>query len=137
MLDEPIIMGVNAPKEHQKIIRKLAMALGLLYDTGQILYEPYPETMVDASKSSPTPDILLFDNESEKNIALIEVTIPASEDNDFEKTAILVEKYKMAEGFIYNYRKNNWRKYKLGEGEITENPSFCDSIGYDLNEFLK
>jgi hypothetical protein len=48
-----------------------------------------------------------------------------------------VQDYEIEEGFVYNYEKNIWLKYKNGSGEITNNPSFCDSIGYDLNEFLK
>ncbi len=136
MLDIPV-MGVNAPKEHQRVIRRLTTALDNLYISGEVKYEPFPETMVDESKTSATPDVLLYDNVTETNIVTIEITIPVSEKDDFKKTGELCEKYNIEEGFTYNYRTHNWRKYKLGIGEVTESPSFCDSIGYDLNNFLK
>ncbi len=136
MLDVPV-MGTNAPKEHQRVIRKLTTGLDKLYMAGDIAFEPFPETMIDESKTSATPDVLLFDAVSEQNIMFVEVTIPVSENFDFKKVIEVAEKYQIPEGFVYNYRTYKWRKYKLGEGEITENPSFCDSIGYDLNEFLK
>ena len=131
------IMGTNAPKEHQRIIVQLTHGLYDLYLKGHVKYEPLPETMIDESKTSATPDVLLFDSVSEKNVMFVEVTIPVSENFDFRKAIEVAEKYQIPEGFVYNYKTHNWRKYKLGEGEITENPSFCDSIGYDLNEFLK
>ncbi len=48
----------------------------------------------------------------------------------------MVEEYDLTEGFIYNYKNKTWRKYKNSVGEVQENPSFCDSIGHDLNDFL-
>ena len=136
MLDVPI-MGTNAPKEHQRVIARLTHGLYDLYLKGHVKYEPLPETMIDESKTSATPDVLLFDSVSEKNVMFVEVTIPVSESFDFKKVIEVAEKYQIPEGFVYNYKTYKWRKYKLGEGEITANPSFCDSIGYDLNEFLK
>jgi len=136
MLDVPI-MRTNAPKEHQRVIRKLTTGLDFLYISGSISYEPFPETMIDESKTSATPDVLLFDSVSEKNVMFVEVTIPASGNDDFEKVAEIVKRYQIQEGFTYNYKTYKWRKYKLNIGEITKNQSFCDSIGYDLNDFLK
>lgn len=135
MLDLPI-MGVNAPKEHQRVIRKLAMKLGNLFEDGSIPYEPFPETMIDEGKTSQAPDLILFDNENYQNKVIIEITTPLALKNDFEKVAVIAEKYEVAEGFAYDYIKKQWRKYKYGAGEITENPSYCESIGYDLNTFL-
>lgn len=75
MFDPQIIMRVNAPKSHQRIITKLITGLGHLYYTlGQIPYEPFPKTMIDESQTSPTPDILLFDNENQKNVVIIEIS---------------------------------------------------------------
>ena len=136
MLDIPI-MGVNAPKAHQRIIAILTYKLYDLYFKGFIKYEPLPETMVDESKTSATPDILLFDNITETNVMMIEVTIPVSENDDFKKVKEICNRYDIKEGFTYNYRVQKWRKYKLGEGEMIDNPSFCDVIGYDLNDFIE
>jgi Uma2 family endonuclease len=135
MLEIPI-MGVNAPKEHQRVIAKLTSKLYFLYETGKIAFEPLPETMIDESETSATPDLLLFDNETQMNKIIIEITIPVSEKKDFEKIEDLCEKYLVEEGFTYNYKTKKWRKYKLGAGELKENPSFCDAITYNLNDFL-
>lgn len=97
---EVLNLGINAPKEHQRIIRKLTTGLDILFREGKIPYEPLPETMVDESKTSPTPDVLLFDNQTEKNIIIIEVTIPASEKKDFQKLKELVKDYEILEGFL-------------------------------------
>ncbi|MBC8111164.1 MAG: hypothetical protein H7Y04_08915, partial [Verrucomicrobia bacterium] len=88
------------------------------------------------SKTSATPDIILFDNETEMNKVIVEITIHASEKDDFEKTEKLCDKYLVEELFTYNYKTKKWRKYKLGAGELTENVSFCDAIAYNLNNFL-
>jgi hypothetical protein len=138
MLDYPIqYMGVNAPREHQRVISRLVRGLGNLYFMGNIPYEILPETMIDEGKTSPTPDIILADNESDRDAAIIEITTTKGESDDFEKVANLVKRYKLQEGFTYNYKNGNWRKYSFITGEDTKNPSFCDSIGYDLNDFVK
>lgn len=136
MLDMLPFMGVNAPKEHQRVIAKLTARLYGLYETGKILYEPFPEVMIDESKTSATPDVLLYDNEHFKNVIIIEVSA-AGFRKDFEKTINLVNEYDVPEGFAYNYLSGEWRKYSRDKGEITDNPSFCDSIGYDLNQFVQ
>ncbi len=135
MLDLPI-MGVNAPKEHQRVIRKLAMKLGNLFEDGSIPYEPFPEVMVDESQTSPTPDVLLFDNQLQQNVVIVEVSGKAGAKKDFSKVIEICDEYEIAEGFVYDYISEKWRKYKYGVGEITDAPSFCESIGYDLNTFL-
>jgi hypothetical protein len=136
MLDIQII-GTNAPREHQRVIRKLIAGLDRLYVLGNIPYEPFPETMLDEGKTSPTPDVILYDSVSDKDVVMIEISTTKGVNGDFKKVSDLVEYYGIQEGFVFNYKTNAWRKYKLGEGEITKNPSFCDSIGYDLNDFLK
>lgn len=136
MLDLPI-MGTNAPREHQRVIRKLIVGLDKLYILGSIPYEPFPETMLDEGKTSPTPDVILYDAVTDKDVVMVEISTTKGFSGDFNKVSELVEYYQLSEGFVYNYIKQQWRKYKRGVGEITENPSFCDSIGYDLNEFLK
>jgi hypothetical protein len=108
-----------------------------LYESGKIPYEPFPEAMIDDANSSPTPDVLLQDNVLDKFVVIIEISGTKGFKNDFRKTSELVENYEVNEGFVYDYKQFRWRKYKLGVGEITANPSFCDSIGYDLNDFLK
>lgn len=137
MLDNTIFMGVNAPKPHQRVIGKLMTALGqLFYREGKIPYEPFTETMIDEGKTSPTPDILLFDNHSAQNKVIIEVSTSAGVRKDFDKLVELMHDYEVPEGFVFNYNTRIWRKYRLGVGEVQDSPSFCETIGYDLNEFL-
>ena len=54
ILYHPVIMGVNAPKEHQRVIGKLMTALGqLFYNEKAIPFEPFSETMIDEGKTLP------------------------------------------------------------------------------------
>ena len=129
-------MGVNAPKEHQRVIARLTAELFFLYKKGLVCYEPLPEVMIDESQTSATPDVILFDNKNFTNKVIIEITTPPAFKSDSEKVRLLIEKYEVAEGFIYDHIKKRWKKHKYGRGEIIENPSFCDSIGYDLNTLL-
>ncbi|MBC7778047.1 MAG: hypothetical protein H7246_21625 [Phycisphaerae bacterium] len=137
MLDNTIFMGVNAPKPHQRVIGKLMTGFGqLFYKEGKIPYEPFTKTTIDEGKTSPTPDILLFDNQSAQNKVIIEVSTSAGVRKDFAKLVELMNDYGVHEGFVYNYNDETWRKYTLQSGEVRENPSFCDTIGYDLGQFL-
>lgn len=119
------------------MIRKLIAGLDRLYVTGNIRYEPFPETMLDEGRTSPTLDVISYDAVSDTDLIMIEISTTKGFNGDFKKVSELVEYYNVHEGFVSNYKTSAWRKYKLGIGEITDNPSFCDSIGYDLNYFLK
>ncbi len=138
MFDNAIYMGVNAPKAHQRIIGKLMMKLGILfYEKNQIPFEPFPETMIDENKTSPTPDILLFDNSTKQNKVIIEVTGTTGVPKDFEKIKQLVDDYQVPEGFVYNYETGAWRKYSLVSGEDKTAPSYSSLLGYDLGKLVK
>ena len=138
MLDIPVIyMGVNAPREHQRIITRLSAHLYWLFTKGEILFEPLVEAMINESESSPTPDVMLLDNVLDELKVIIEITSTTGVKKDFNKIATLMLDYDVEEGFTYDYKKFSWRKYKNGVGEIIDNPSFCDTIGYDLNDFVK
>jgi Uma2 family endonuclease len=137
MFEPQIIMGVNAPKDHQRIITKLITGLGNLYfNLGEIPYEPFPEVMIDEGQTSPTPDVILFDNENQRNVVIIEVSSSAGAKKDFEKVKALMKDYEVQEGFVYDYIQGTWRKYDLKKGEIKDNPSYCEAIGYDLQQFI-
>ena len=134
MTENTIYIGVNAPKIHQRIIGQLMMRLGILYYIEKkIPYEPLPETMIDESQTSPTPDILLFDNQKKINQVIIEVSGNTGARRDFEKVKQLVQEYGVPEGFVYNYDTGGWRKYSLSEGEDMQRPSYCEAIGLDLD----
>ena len=138
MTENTIYIGVNAPKIHQRIIGQLLMRLGILYYIEKkIPYEPLPETMIDESQTSPTPDILLFDNQKKINQVIIEVSGNTGARRDFEKVKQLVQEYGVPEGFVYNYDTGGWRKYILATGEETQAPSYCEAIGLDLDRLFE
>ena len=100
MQDNIIYMGVNAPKEYQRVIGKLMTALeNLYYREKQILYEPFPKTMIDESQTSPTPDILLFDHSTKQNVVIIEVSGAAGAKKDFQKVRELADDYQVKRSF--------------------------------------
>lgn len=137
MIENTIYMGVNAPKIHQRIIGQLMMRLGILYYIDKkIPYEPLPETMIDEGQTSPTPDILLFDNKQKQNRVIIEISGNTGARRDFEKVKQLVDEYGVPEGFVYNYDTGQWRKYCLGTGEDRERPAFSAEIGWDLGTLV-
>jgi Uma2 family endonuclease len=133
-LEDATLMGINAPKEHQRIIRKLIAGLSNLYDSNRTTLEPFPETMMDEGQTSPVPDVMLYDNVSEQTPVIIEIAHTTGTKKDREKVRLLIESgfYGTTEGFVYDYKKKQWYKYKFGAGDITLNPSFCDTIGLDL-----
>jgi Uma2 family endonuclease len=138
-LEEVKLMGINAPIEHQRIIAKLMIELGILYfKTKTIALEPLPETMIDSDATSPVPDIMLIDNERETTPVIIEITRTKNVKNDLKKIRSLIDdnEYGVVEGFVYDYRLDKWHKYKKGVGEILDNPSFCDGVNLDLAMLL-
>lgn len=137
MTENTIYMGVNAPKIHQRIIGQLMMRLGILYYIEKkIPYEPFPKTMIDESQTSPTRDILLFDNDKKFNRIIIEISGNAGARRDFEKVKQLVQEYGVQEGFVYHYDSKVWMKYNLVSGEDKAKPSYSTEINYDLNTLL-
>jgi Uma2 family endonuclease len=137
--EQLIEMGINAPKEHQRIISKLTTGLGILfYKEKSIALEPLPETMIDEGQTSPVPDIQLYDNEHFTTPIIIEVAHANGVRNDFKKVARLMEEfdYGVQEGFVYDYIKKEWWKYRKGEGRILENSSFSEVLNLDLAGLL-
>jgi Uma2 family endonuclease len=137
MTENTIIIGINAPKIHQRIIGQLMMRLGMLYYIDKkIPFEPLPETMIDESQTSPTPDILLFDNDLKTNQVIIEISGNTGAKRDFEKVKQLMQEYSVPEGFVYNYDSKQWRKYSLENGEDQQRPSFSNAIDLDFETLL-
>ena len=137
--NQPFEMAVNAPKEHQRIISKLNTGLGVLYyHQGKINLEPLPETMIDEGQTSPVPDVLLYDNENQQTRIIIAVAHANGAGNDFKKIIRLMDEndYGVEEGFVYNYSKNTWMKYKKGQGQDTSRPSWSDLLHLDLATLL-
>lgn len=137
-LEEALIMGTNAPKSHQRLIAALTAQLWLLHRDGKLHLEPLPKTMLNEGQTSPTPDLILYDNVLEETPVIIEINHPAGIKSDLKKVRALIdaEDYGIREGFVYDYKANEWHKYKLGVGFVTDKPSFCDAINLDLATLL-
>lgn len=136
--EEALLMGVNAPKQHQRVIRRIIANLDRLFEHGDITVEPFPETMLNEGESSPVPDILLYDNVVSETPVIIEINHAAGVKNDLKKLRTLIEEteYGIQEGFVYDYKRNQWHKYKRGVGDIFDQPSFCETINLDLATLL-
>ncbi|MCS6989466.1 MAG: hypothetical protein NZM06_08120 [Chloroherpetonaceae bacterium] len=138
-LEEALSMGINAPKAHQRVIAKLTTRLMNLYEQKRISLEPLPKTMLDESQTSPTPDLSLYDNQNAQTPVIIEVAHSDGVKNDLKKIRRLIEEteYGIVEGFVYDYKKNEWRKHKKGIGDIHDKPSFCDILNLDFSTLLE
>ena len=131
--------GTNSPLDHQRIISKLTVGLGILfYYQKTISLEPLPETPLGEGVGYPVPDVLLFDNETQETRIVIEVSISRSQKNDIRKIIRLIEDddYGIVEGFLHNYRTNEWLRYQKGDGGLTTASSFSPLLNLDLGQFL-
>jgi hypothetical protein len=52
------------------------------------------------------------------------------------RTLIMSGDFGIDEGFVYDYKKNEWHKYKKGIGVVAEYPSFSETLGMDLGTLL-
>ena len=137
--EQLVEMGINAPKEHQRIISKLTTGLGLLYyHQHKIQLEPLPETMIDEGQTSPVSDILLYDNEHFTTPIIIEICHTSGLKNDLKKVQVLIDNYDygVKEGFIYDYRDNKWFNYQKDVGFNQDNPSYSSILQLDLATLL-
>jgi Uma2 family endonuclease len=137
MNDNQIIyMGVNAPRIHQAIIGRLIYWLTDLYLKNKTELIAYPETMIDESTTSPVPDVMLVNHDTDLTEVIIEVTHTQGVPKDIEKLKSLMKIYRVNEGFVYDYKQKRWHKFRLGGSETGENSSFCDAVGGELAGFV-
>lgn len=130
-------MSVNAPIIHQRIIARLTAKLYPLYQAGTIAYEPLPEMML-GEYSSPTPDIILYDNERDETAVIIEICQTRGLRGDLQKIIQLVdgELYGIIEGFVFDYKTEQWFRYRRDEGGVPIESSFSQVLNLDLAFFL-
>jgi Uma2 family endonuclease len=134
-----IDMGINAPKEHQRVISKLTTGLGALYYQQQkISLEPLPRTMLDEGRTSPVPDVLLYDNQRHTTPIIIEVCHTSGVRNDCKKIMRLINEfdYGIEEGFLYHYVAHQWLRYRKGEADLEADQSFSPTLQLDFSKFL-
>lgn len=133
-------MGTYAPRDHQRIIARLTTGLGTLYyQQKKIKLEPLPETMVNETEASPTPDLVLVDPITEFIQIIIEVCKTTGLKNDIQKVVRLLDDnaYDIQEGFIYDYKAETWYRYQAGNGGNIEESSFSNILQLDLNTLLQ
>ena len=141
--EQLINIGINAPKEHQRIISKLTTGLGSLYYQEQkIDLEPLLRTrstaaMIDEGQTSPVPDVLLYDNEHQRTPIIIEVCHTTGVKNDTKKIIRLIEEFEYGteEGFLYDYAAKRWLRYAK-DGDVEPDNSYSEILQLDLNAFL-
>jgi hypothetical protein len=138
MNESTVYMAINSPRPHQAVITKLIARLYVLFETEQIYLQPYPETMLDSSGSSPVPDVILVNPETEQTEIIIEISNKTGFKNDCNKVKKLIDEqnYDIREGFVYNYQTEEWFKYELNKGIAVENTSFSQIVIQDFNKFL-
>ena len=137
--EQLIDTGINAPKEHQRVISKLTTGLGVLYyQQQQISLEPLPETMLDEGQTSPVPDVLLYDNKRFITPIIIEVCHTSGVRNDTKKIMRLINEfdYGIEEGFLYDYVTQQWLRYRKEERDMEPDQSFSQILQIDFNDFL-
>ena len=136
MQDNVIYMGVNAPRIHQAIIAQLVTGLTNLYRNGKTKLIAYPEAMIDQIRTSPVPDVLLANPDTELTEVLIEVTHTQGVKQDTKKLRELMTAYDIPEGFVYAYKLNLWHRYELHNLDEEQSSSFCRTINESLGNFL-
>lgn len=131
-------MGVNAPIIHQSVIARLTAGLYPLYRTGQILFEPLPETRLTEGYASPVPDLILYDHPHEQTRLIVEICQNTGLKHDTGKVIRLIEdnEYGILEGFVYNYKTQRWLRYSKGDGGVATESSFSQVLGLDLDAFI-
>ena len=132
-------MGVNAPMDHQRVISQLNVGLGKLYYYDKVIrLEPLPETMLDEGRTSPTPDLILYDREADHIPVIIEVCHSRGLKGDLQKVVSLIEDYPydIRKGFVYNYRTGQWLRYRKGDQAEATESSFSEVLQLDLSQFL-
>ncbi|AKD57960.1 hypothetical protein [Spirosoma radiotolerans] len=124
--------GTNLPLEHQRVISKLTVGLGVLfYREKLITLEPSPETPLGEGPGHQVPDVLLFDNTVQLTRIIIEVAQPRTTQRDLKKVIHLIEDddYGILEGFVYNYKSREWFRYRKGDGGVATTSSVSELMG--------
>jgi len=132
--------ATNSPLDHQRVISKLTMGLGILfYREGTIVLEPLPETPLAEGPGHQVPDVLLFDNKAEQTRIIIEVCQNRGQRNDLRKIIRLIEDddYGILEGFVYNYKTGEWLRYRKGDGGEATATSYSDVMSVDLGPMVQ
>lgn len=136
MNDNLIIMGINAPRQHQAVISKLVYGLTSHFQKTNAHFFVYPETMIDESETSPVPDLMIVNLETDLTHVIIEITHTQGLKKDLKKLKKLMEDYDIPEGFVYDYKRNQWFRYQLDGKKEQKDSAFSHEAGIDLETLL-
>ena len=134
-----IEMGHLATINHQRAIKKLVFGLEKLYQSGQIPYEPLPETDIDpGNPESKCPDLILQDNQNGTVPIVIEIATRRGWKTDYNKVRRLMNdtEYGIVEGFTLNFESGEWLKYTKNILEEDSHSSWSDVLNIDLKTLL-
>ncbi len=126
--------GTNALYNHQRIISRLTVELGILYDHKQTMpFVPLPETPLAEGPGYPVPDGTLYDENIEQTRVIIEVRNNRSVNSDLRKMIRLIEEddFGIQEGFVFNYVTREWLHYRKGDGAVRRGYGF---VVFGVNE---
>ena len=131
--------GTSSPLEHQFVISKFTIELGVLYYHKQtISLIPLPETPLNEGPGHAVPDVILYDKVAEETKIIIEVCQTNGQRNDLRKVINLIEDndYGILEGFVYNYKTHEWFRYRKDDGGIATNSSVSTLMGVDMGPMV-
>ena len=131
--------GTNSPYNHQRIISRLTVELGVLYYHKQtISLIPLPETPLAEGPGYPVPDVILYDENAEQTRVIIEVCNNRSINSDLRKVIRLIEEddFGIQEGFVFNYVTREWLRYRKGDGGEATTSSFSELMSVDLGPMI-
>jgi hypothetical protein len=133
MITSTVYMAINSPRPHQEVITKLIARLYPMFEQKKIALQPYPETMLDSGQSSPVPDVILVNPETEQANVIIEIANKTGFKSDCKKVKNLIDSqdYEIFEGFVFNYQTGEWFRYSINKDENVK-PSFSVILGVDL-----
>lgn len=131
--------GTNSPLDHQRVISKLTVGLGILfYRENAIPFEPLPETPLGEGPGHQVPDVLLFDDAAQLTRVIIEIAQPRTAQHDIKKVIRLIEDddYGILEGFVFNYKSREWFRYRKGDGGVATASSYSEVMGVDMGPMV-
>lgn len=131
--------GPNSPYDHQRIISKLTVELGVLfYHKKSIALLPLPETPLAEGPGYPVPDVILYEEQTEQTRVIIEVANNRSEQTDLRKVIRLIDEddYGIQEGFVFNYKTRQWFRYRKGDGGSATASSYSELMGVDMGPMV-
>lgn len=137
--------GTNLPYDHQRIISKLTVELGVLYYHKQTLpFIPLPETPLAEGPGYPVPDLILYEEKAEQTRVIIEVCNNRSVNSDLRKVIRLIEEddFGIQEGFVFNYKTGEWLRYRKGDGAVRRSgvataSSFSEVMDVEMGEMVR